>query len=100
MTVTIEISVHTGNRKDCTYSHPKAQYFEIALNELQNAAFEIVPTAGKGEFPEVTVTIEMYAGGFVRDGGGSPSPERHPQRYYLPSADLDQTKAALKAMGL
>ena len=95
----IEIYVKTDrrNRTDCIYHHFQWQDIPTALNELQTAGFQKVNTAR--EPPEVMVTIQVPFGGFVSEGGGTPSPQLHPERYCLPGADLEKTKAALEDLG-
>ena len=96
----MEIYVKTdyGIRTVCICHHLGSQDFQTTLSVLQDAGFESVPTAE--EPPDVMVAIQMPAGGFVPGGGGSPSPEQHPQRYYLPRANVEETKAALEAIGI
>ena len=97
----IDIYVKTDHRnlKDCIYHHLQWQDIPTALNELRTAGFQEVNTAG--EPPEVMVTIQVKVtfGGFVSEGGGTPSPQLHPGRYCLPGADLEKTKAALEDLG-
>ena len=93
---TIELYVFTdyGNSFYCIYHHLGSQNLQTTLDALRVAEFEKVPT--HGEPPKVTVAIQVSA---VVFGGEAPAPEQHHQRYFLKGASLEETKAALKAMG-
>ena len=89
MMVTVDLFVKNDYS---TYPHPEWQDFQAAVDALERAGFRAVPSSGAVAPPEVIVQIRMSAGGYVPN---APLPEIHAQQYYLPGANLAETKTAL-----